>query len=103
MTPAVGDDVCPSIPSALEDQGAFRCWFPDSYPETRDMPLSEFLGVVLTAGGPVALVVVALRFSPDACLWLMAGTVAVLTPDAKRSERCLSFLRIFRNRRRSTP
>lgn len=66
------------------------------------MPLAEYLGPVLTAGGPVALALVVLRFGPDAFLRLLAGTVAVLTADEKRGKRCLEILRILRNRNQST-
>ena len=62
------------------------------------MPLPEYVGPVLTAGGPVALVLVFLRFGPDAFLRLLAGTVAVLTGDEKRGQRCLDVLRILRGR-----
>jgi hypothetical protein len=62
------------------------------------MPLHEYFAPVLTAGGPVALALVVLRLGPDAFLRLLAGTVAVLTGDEKRSKRCLDLLRILRNR-----
>ena len=67
------------------------------------MPLPEYLAPVLAAGGPVALALVVLRFGPDAFLRLLAGTVAVLTGDEKRSQRCLDLLRILRNRGQSPP
>lgn len=66
------------------------------------MALPEYVGPVLAAGGPVALVAVVLRFGPDAVLRLLAGTVAVLG-DEKRGERCLEVLRILRGRDPSTP
>ena len=58
------------------------------------MALPELVVPVLTAGGPIALVLVVLRFGPDAFLRLLAGTVAVLTHDKERGERCLKVLRI---------
>jgi hypothetical protein len=60
--------------------------------------LPEYVTPVLAAGGPVALLFVALRFGPDAVVRFLAGTVAVLTKDEKRGERCLKVLRILRNR-----
>lgn len=62
------------------------------------MSLPEYVTPVLAAGGPVALLLVALRFGPDALVRLLAGTVAVLTRDKERGERCLKVLRILRNR-----
>jgi hypothetical protein len=59
--------------------------------------LSEYITPVLSAGGPIALVLVVLRFGPDAVVRFLAGTVAVLTKDEKRGERCLNILRILRN------
>lgn len=67
------------------------------------MSLPVYLAPALTAGGPVAVVLVVLRFGPDAFLRLLAGTVAVLTGDEKRSKRCLDLLRILRNRGKSMP
>ena len=67
------------------------------------MPLSEYIKPVLAAGGPVALLFVALRIGPDAFLRLLAGTVAVLTRDKERGERCLKVLRILRNRDDNDP
>jgi len=67
------------------------------------MPLSEYIKPVLAAGGPVALLFVALRLGPDAFLRLLAGTVAVLTRDKERGERCLKVLRILRNRDEDDP
>ena len=65
------------------------------------MPLPEY---VVTAGGPVVLVLVVLRFGPDAFLRLLAGTVAILTcPKDKRSERSLDVLRILRGRDQLPP
>lgn len=61
------------------------------------MPLSEYITPVLAAGGPITLVLVALRFGPDAVVRLLAGTVAVLTRDEKRGERCLKVLRVLRS------
>jgi hypothetical protein len=60
------------------------------------MPLSELAGPLVTVGGPVAVVAMVLRFGPDAVLRLLAGTVAVLTRDEKRGERCLDVLRVLR-------
>lgn len=62
------------------------------------MALPEYITPVLSAGGPIALVLVVLRFGPDAVVRLVAGTVAALTGDEKRGERCLNVLRILRNR-----
>jgi hypothetical protein len=67
------------------------------------MPLPEFLTPVLHVGGPVALVIVVLRFGPHAVLRLLAGVVVVLTRDEKRGQRCLDLLRILRNRDQSPP
>jgi hypothetical protein len=66
------------------------------------MALPDYVAPVLAAGGPVALVLVVLRFGPDAFLRLLAGTVAVLG-DEKRGQRCLDLLRILRNRDQSPP
>ena len=65
--------------------------------------LPEYVGPVLAAGGPVALVLVVLRFGPDAFLRLLAGTVTVLTRDENRGQRCLDLLRILRSRDQSPP
>ena len=62
------------------------------------MALPEYVAPVLTAGGPVALVLVVLRFGLDALLRLVAGLVAVLTSDEKRGQRCLDVLRVLRGR-----
>lgn len=62
------------------------------------MTLPEYITPVLEAGGPVALLFVALRFGPDAMVRLLAGSVAVLTGDEKRGERCLKVLRILRGK-----
>lgn len=62
------------------------------------MSLPEYITPVLEAGGPVALLFVALRFGPDAVVRLLAGSVAVLTGDEKRGERCLKVLRILRSK-----
>ena len=62
------------------------------------MALPEYITPVLSAGGPIALVLVLLRFGPDAVVRFLAGTVAVLTKDEKRGDRALSVLRILRNR-----
>ena len=67
------------------------------------MPLHAYLAPVITAGGPVAIALVVLRFGPDAFLQLLAGTVAVLTSDEKRGKRCLDLVRILRNRGQSPP
>jgi hypothetical protein len=61
------------------------------------MPLHEYVAPVLAAGGPVSLVLVILRFAPDAFLRLLAGTVAVLG-DEKRGQRCLEVLHVLRGR-----
>jgi len=62
------------------------------------MALPEYIGPVLAAGGPITLVLVVLRFGPNAFLRLLAGTVAVLTRDKDRGQRCLDVLRILRGR-----
>ena len=62
------------------------------------MALPEYITPVIAAGGPVALMVIVLRFGPDAVVRLLAGAVAVLTGDEKRGERCLAVLRILRNK-----
>jgi hypothetical protein len=67
------------------------------------MALPEYVGPVLAAGSPVALVLVFLRFGPDAFLRLLAGTVAVLTRDQDRGQRCLAVLRILRGRDEPPP
>jgi hypothetical protein len=64
------------------------------------MALPEY---ALAVGGPVALVAVILRFGPDAFLRLLAGTVAVLTRDEKRGQRCLDVLRVLRGHDTSGP
>jgi hypothetical protein len=61
------------------------------------MPLPEYITPVLAAGGPVALLFIALRFGSDAFLRLLAGTVAVLTHDKERGERALKVLRVLRS------
>ena len=61
------------------------------------MPIPEYVAPALHVGGSVALVLVILRFGPDAFLRLLAGTVAVLG-DEKRAKRCLDLLRILRGR-----
>jgi hypothetical protein len=62
------------------------------------MGLPEFVTPVLSIAGPSALVFVVLRFGPDAVLRLMAGTVAIVTSDKDRGERCLEVLRVLRGR-----
>jgi hypothetical protein len=62
------------------------------------MALPEYVAPILAAGGPTAFVVVVLRFGPDAVLRLLAGTIAVLTNDEKRGERCLKVLRLLRGK-----
>jgi hypothetical protein len=62
------------------------------------LALPEYITPVLTAGGPIALALIVLRFGPDAVLRLLAGSVAVLTRDKERGERSLTVLRILRNR-----
>ena len=56
----------------------------------------EYITPVLTTGGPVALLFVVFRFGPDAFLRLLAGTVAVLTKDEQRGQRCLKVLLLLR-------
>lgn len=53
------------------------------------MVLPEYVAPALATGGPVALVVVILRFGPNAILRLLAGFVAIFTTDDKRGQRCL--------------
>ena len=67
------------------------------------MALPEYIAPVLAVGGPVTLVLVVLRFGPDAFLRLLAGTVAVLTRDEKRGKRCLDVLRLLRSRDQAPP
>jgi hypothetical protein len=67
------------------------------------MALPEYLVPILAAGGPIASVIVILRFGPDAVLRLLAGAVAVFTSDEKRGQRCLEVLRILRNKTSSPP
>jgi hypothetical protein len=67
------------------------------------MALPEYVSPVLAVGGPVALVLVILRFGPAAFLRLLAGTVAVLTRDKDRGQRCLDVLCILRGRDTSPP
>jgi hypothetical protein len=62
------------------------------------MALPEYVAPVLSAGGPVALVLVVLRFGPDAVLRLLAGVVAVLTRDEQRGKRCIEVLRLLRKK-----
>jgi hypothetical protein len=62
------------------------------------MAFPEYVAPILAAGGPVALVIVVLRFGPDAILRLLAGAVAVLTSDEKRGTRCLEVLRLLRGK-----
>lgn len=77
--------------------GTLRRWFP-THTRRPALSLPEYVAPVIAAGGPVALVLVALRFGPDAVLRLLAGAVAVLTGDDKRGERCLEVLRILRKK-----
>jgi hypothetical protein len=67
----------------------------DSCPETT-LTLPDLIEPVLATGGPLALVVILVRYGPDAVVRLLAGTVAVLTKDKERGERCLMVLRILR-------
>ena len=60
------------------------------------MPLPEFVTPVLSIAGPAALVLVILRFGPDAVLRLLAGVGAVMTRDEQRGKRCLEVLRVLR-------
>ena len=60
------------------------------------MLLPELAGPIVAASGPVAVVVVLLRFGPDAVVRLLAGTVAVVTRDPERGQRCLEVLRLLR-------
>jgi hypothetical protein len=62
------------------------------------MALPEYVAPIVAAGGPLALVVVVLRFGPDAVLRLLAGAVAVLTKDEKRGARSLEVLRLLRGK-----
>lgn len=57
-----------------------------------------YVAPILATGGPVAAIFIALRFGPDAFVRLLAGTVAVLTRDKERGDRCLAVLRILRNK-----
>jgi hypothetical protein len=63
------------------------------------MALPEFVAPALTAVVSPALVLVILRFGPDAVLRLLAGTVAILTRDEKRGDRCLDVLEALRRDR----
>ena len=87
------------IPGNLRDCDAgVRC------PSTLDViAMPEYVGPVLAAGGPVALVLVALRFGSDAVVRVVAGVAAVLTRDKDRGERCLKVLRILRGKDDSPP
>ncbi len=60
------------------------------------MALPEFVTPVLSVAGPAALLLVILRFGPDAVLRLLAGFVAIVTRDPERGERCLEVLRVLR-------
>jgi hypothetical protein len=60
------------------------------------MSLPELVAPVIAVGSPAALTGIILRFGPDAALRLLAGTVAVLTHDQTRGERCLEVLRVLR-------
>jgi hypothetical protein len=60
------------------------------------MTLREYIEPIMAVGGPVALVVIVLRFGPDAVVRLVAGLAAVLTKDKDRGDRCLKVLRILR-------
>lgn len=62
------------------------------------MALTEYVVPVLSTAGPAGFAYVVMRFGPDAVLRLMAGTVAVLTSDKDRGERCLEVLRVLRGR-----
>jgi hypothetical protein len=63
------------------------------------MPLPEYAIPFLAMGWPAALLFIGLRYGAlDAVLRLLAGSVAVLTRDDKRAERCLKVLRILCNR-----
>ena len=67
------------------------------------MALPEYVTPILAAGGPVAFVIVVLRFGPDAVLRILAGAVAVFTSDEKRGARCLEVLRLLRRRKDGPP
>lgn len=60
------------------------------------MSLPAYVAPLLALVAPPSLVLVILRYGPEAVLRLLAGTVAVLTRDEKRGERCLEVLRILR-------
>jgi len=60
------------------------------------MSLPHYVAPVLTVVGTPALLFTIMRYGPDAVLRLLAGTVAVLTRDEQRGERCLEVLRILR-------
>jgi hypothetical protein len=62
------------------------------------MTLPEYIEPIMAAGGPVALVVIVLRFGPDAVVRLVAGVAAVVTKDKDRGDRCLKVLRILRGK-----
>ena len=62
------------------------------------MTLPDLVEPVLAAGGTTALILVVLRFGPDAVVRLAAGLTAVLTKDKERGERCLKVLRILRGK-----
>jgi hypothetical protein len=62
------------------------------------MTLPEYIEPIMAVGGPVALVVIVLRFGPDAVVRLVAGLAAVLTKDKDRGDRCLKVLRILRGK-----
>jgi hypothetical protein len=66
------------------------------------MVLSHLVRPVLDIGGPAVLVIAALRLGPDALLRLFAGTVAVMTRDKDRGQRCLEVLRLLRREPRAT-
>jgi len=67
------------------------------------MSLPSYVAPVLTVIGTPTLAFAIMRFGPDALLRLLVGTVAVLTRDEKRGERCLEVLRILRGRDRQPP
>jgi hypothetical protein len=67
------------------------------------MVLPEYVVPVLSTAGPAGFAYVVMRYGPDAVLRLMAGTVAIVTRDKDRGERCLEVLRVLRGRDREPP
>jgi hypothetical protein len=98
IQPQIEVRICP-LPAARSILAfPHRGHSPGPYSETGAMTLPEYIEPIMAVGGPVALVVIVLRFGPDAVVRLVAGLAAVLTKDKDRGDRCLKVLRILRGK-----